>query len=355
MNNPARAASALTISAVMIATLWPHDTRAQEDQDGWDTGAHYDASYGWEKLPDGMKLGTVSGVIPDPDGGHIWILSRCGANICAGVDQDPIMKFDLEGNLVDSFGGGLTAWPHGFWLDDDGYVWVTEGAPQGDRRGEVGEALGMGHQVLKFNQQGEIVMRLGVAGEPGDDTEHFNGPAGVAVDRNGDIWVVDGHRDGNNRMMRFAPDGTFKQQWGGGIDSASDAPGLFFDPHHIAFDSMGRIFVSDRGNNRLQLFDAEGNFLAIWKQFGRPSGVYIDPNDKIYVADGMSNEARNPGWQMALRIGDAKTGEVQIEMLDNYEYESNQSGIEFLAADRYGNVLAGEVTRQRLVRFEPLD
>ncbi len=198
-------------------------------------------------------------------------------------------------------------------------------------------------------------MRLGIAGEPGDDTEHFNGPAGVAVDSNGDIWVVDGHRGGNNRMMRFAPDGTFKQQWGGGIDSASDAPGLFYDPHNIAFDSAGRIFVSDRGNNRLQIFDSEGNFLEVWDQFGRPSGVYIDSNDKIYVADGMSNEARNPGWQMALRIGDAKTGEVEIEMLDHYEYGSNHSGIEFLAADRFGNVLAGEVTRQRLVRFEPLD
>jgi hypothetical protein len=341
----------LLVAALFVAS----SADAAIAQDGWAAGAHFEMSYGWEELPEGTELGTVSGVIPDPDGEHIWILSRCGANVCVGSDQDPVMKFDLDGNLVDSFGGGLTSWPHGFWLDDEGYIWITEGAPAGDHRGEQGAAAGMGHQVVKFNQQGEIVMRLGVAGEPGDDTGHFNGPAGVAVDRNGDIWVVDGHRGGNNRMMRFAADGTFKQQWGGGIDSASDAPGHFNDPHHIAFDNAGRIFVSDRGNNRLQVFDPEGNFLFVWKQFGRPSGIYIDAGNRLYVADGMSNEERNPGWRMALRIGSATTGEVETEILDNHEYGPNQSGIEFLAADRLGNVLAGEVTRQRLVRFEPLD
>jgi hypothetical protein len=346
------ASASLAVAILLSIGLTASTAHAQG---AWATNEHFGISYGWEKMPNGLELGTVSGVIPDSDGEHIWILARCGGNVCVGNDQDPIMKFDLAGNLIDSFGGGMTAWPHGFWLDDDGFLWVTEGAPAGDHRGEEGAAVGMGHQVLKFNQEGEIVMRLGVAGEPGDDTGHFNGPAGVAVDHNGDIWVVDGHRGGNNRMMRFGADGTFKSQWGGGIDSASDEPRHFNDPHHIAFDNAGRIFVSDRGNNRLQVFDPEGNFLFVWKQFGRPSGIYIDPNNRLYVADGMSNEGRNPGWQMALRIGSATTGEVDIEVLDGQEYGPNQSGIEFLAADRFGNVLAGEVTRQRLVRFEPLD
>jgi hypothetical protein len=84
----------------------------------------YRVSSGWERLPDGRRLGTVSGVFPDPDGEHLWILDRCGANQCAGTSVDPILKFDLDGNLVDSFGGGLFAFPHGFFLDHEGFLWV---------------------------------------------------------------------------------------------------------------------------------------------------------------------------------------------------------------------------------------
>jgi hypothetical protein len=341
-----RLAAALTLSFTVSASS---DAADQILPCG--TGAQYPAIVGWEKMPDGMKLGIVSGVFPDPDGEHLWILARCGANLCAGSDQDPIMKFNLDGDMVDSFGGRLRAWPHGFWLDHDGNLWVTEGAPAGDRRGAAGAALGLGHQVLKFNQQGEVLMRLGIAGEPGDDHAHFNGPAGVAVDSNGDIWVADGHRGGNNRLMRFAADGTFKMQIGGGIDSASDKPGLFNDPHHISFDSRGRIFVSDRGNNRLQLFDSEGNFLSIWTHFGRPSGIYIDPDDKFFVTDGMSDEEKNPGWQKGVRIGKATTGEALYTILDLHNYVRGQSGIEFLATDAAGNIYGGEVTNQALVKF----
>ena len=86
----------------------------------------YRATFGWEKLPDGRAMGTVSGVFPDPDGRHLWILDRCGANQCAGTDLDPILKFDLDGNLVDSFGAGLFGFPHGFFLDHEGFLWVTD-------------------------------------------------------------------------------------------------------------------------------------------------------------------------------------------------------------------------------------
>ena len=113
----------------------------------------YRATFGWEKLSEGRTMGTVSGVFPDPDGRHLWILDRCGANECAGTDLDPIMKFDLDGNLVDSFGGGLFAFPHGFFLDHEGFLWVTEGGSHGDRRATLGESLGIGHQVLKLTSR----------------------------------------------------------------------------------------------------------------------------------------------------------------------------------------------------------
>jgi len=106
-------------------------------------------------------------------------------------------------------------------------------------------------------------------------------------------------------------------------------------------------------NNRLQIFDPEGNFRATWMHFGRSSAICINPEHRLVGADGMSNEARNPGCTMALSIGSAVTGEGALELVDNHEYGPSQSGIAFLAADRFGKVLAGEVTRERLVRFEP--
>lgn len=314
----------------------------------------YRATYGWEKLPNGKKLGVSSGVFPDRDGKHIWILDRCGGNNCAGVDADPILKFDLAGNLVQSFGRGLLAFPHGFYIDREGNVWVTEGAPVGDRRGEPGLKMAKGHQVFKFSSDGRVLMTLGQGGIAGDGPYSFNGPSGVAVAPNGDIWIVDGHRGGNNRVMRFSKDGKFVKAWGGGVGSESNEPGRFSDPHAIAIDSTGRIYVADRGNNRIQVLDAEGNFVAQWKQFGKPSGIYIDARDRIYVGDGMSNAQRNPGWLPGIRIGDAKTGQVTAFIPDHQEYKDGESGVEFLAVDANGNIYAGEVTRQRLIKYVPI-
>ena len=309
----------------------------------------YRAVHGWAKLPEGRAWGVASGVYPDPDGRHIWILERCGGDNCAGSDTDPILKFDLEGNLVDSFGGGLFAWPHGFLLDPEGNLWVTEGAPVGDARGEAGFRLGMGHQVFKLSPTGQILMTLGEAGVAGDGPHHFNGPSAVAVARNGDIWIVDGHRGGNNRLVRYSASGEFIRQLGGGVGSESAEIGGFNDPHGIAIDSQGRIFVADRGNNRIQIFDPEGNYVHQWTQFGRPSGIFIDQNDVIYVGDGMSNAHWNPGWERGIRIGDAKTGWVTAFIPDGDIDQG--SGVEFLAADDQGNVYAGEVGRQRLIKY----
>jgi len=309
----------------------------------------YRSVYGWEQLPEGRVLGVVSGVQPDPDGQHVWILERCGANQCAGSDLPPIHKFDWEGNLVASFGAGIFAWPHGFDLDAEGNLWVTEGAPAGDARGEPGLAMGMGHQIVKLSPEGEVLMVLGEAGVPGEDDRHFNGPAGVLVVPNGEIWVADGHRGGNNRVLKLTADGEFIAQWGGGVDSASRALGSFDDPHDLAMDSQGRLFVADRGNNRVQIMGQDGELLESWTQFGRPSGIYISPTDRMYVADGMSDTNWNPGWERGIRIGDARTGWVTEFIPDALVYEG--SGIEFLGVDPDGGIVAGEVGRQRLVKY----
>ncbi len=308
----------------------------------------YAADAGWAQLPDGRSWGAVTGVYPDPDGEHVWVLDRCGANSCLGSDLDPVFKFDLGGRLVSNFGAGLFAWPHGFYVDPDGNVWVTDG-PTGPR-GEAAAARGMGQQVWKLSPDGEVLMRLGVSGEIGgpDDRERFHGPSDVLVAPDGEIYVLDGHGEGgNNRIVRFAPDGRFLQAWG--TSGPGPAAGELNDAHAIAIDSRGRIFVGDRRNVRIQIFDRDGRFLEQWTHFGPPSAIYIDADDTMVVTDTQTGalpawyaERRPEGWVRGIRVGSARTGEVTVFIA---------SDAEFAAMDRDGTVYGAEVPGERLVRY----
>ena len=322
----------------------------------------YRVQMGWGNLSEDRPFGVVSGVFPDPDGKHLWFLDRCAANQCAGNNIDPILKFDLEGNLVDSFGGGLFGFPHGFALDHEGYLWVTEGGSHGDRRATPGEELGIGHQVLKLNKQGEVLMRLGEAGVWGDDESHFNGPSGVAIAENGDIWVTDGHRGGNNRLVKFSSDGTFLLSIGGGVGSEGKEAASFSDPHDVKIDANGRVLVADRGNSRIQVFNNDGELLEIWTHYGKPSGLFIDQNNVLYAVDGLSGTVRtsepdkwrsNLGWEKGIRIGSLNTEQAWVSHFIPQHEEDVGAFVEFVGVDFAGNIYAGEVARMRLIKYVP--
>lgn len=311
------------------------------------TSNPYQSVDGWAKLS-GRKLGAVAAITPDPDGKHMWVMSRCGGdNDCMGpgLNLDPILEFDFDGNLVKSFGKGTIAFPHGFWVDRDGNVWATDGAPLADDRSKPGLKLGKGFQVFKFSPDGKVLMTLGTAGVSGDDQNHFNGVSGVAIALNGDIWVVDGHRFGNNRMVRFSKDGKFIQQWGGGVGSESAEPGRFNDPHNITIDSQGQIYVADRGNCRVQVFDKEGKFIKQWTQFGKASSVFIDDHNNVYVPDGMSDDKWNQGWARGIRIGSATNGWISAFIPD---VDGNTG--ESVGVDINGNVYAS-TQHQSVIKY----
>lgn len=311
----------------------------------------YRAVDGWtQPLPNGRQMGAVGGVTMDPDGEHVWAVVRCDAsapdrfgNECLDSDLDAVLQFDLDGNLVESFGGGMFIWPHGIFVDQDGNVWVTDAVAAG--RTPPGTR---GHQVVKFSPDGDVLMTLGKPGVPGNDSYSFNAPSDVVVADNGDIFIADGHGDDtNNRVMKYSSDGTFIKSWG----QTGYAPGEFRTMHGISIDSRGRVFVADRSNNRIQIFDQEGSILAVWTQFGRPSGIYFDANDRIFVADSESDNVQNPGWEMGIRIGDARTGWIDSFIL--YPWGDPRviagTGAEFVAVDRDGNIYAGE-PRPRVLR-----
>jgi DNA-binding beta-propeller fold protein YncE len=301
---------------------------------------------GWAELPAGRSWGAVTGVRPDPDGRHVWVLDRCGGNGCVGSDLAPIFKFDLDGRLVANVGAGLFAWPHGFWVDRDGNLWVADG-PTGTRAQE-GSAVGKGQQVLKLSPEGRVLMTLGRPGVSGAGPDLFTGPSAVMVDPEGAIYVLDGHgADGNNRVVKFDGSGRYLLEWG--TTGPGPAAGEMGDPHGIAMDSEGRIFVADRWNVRIQIFDRTGAFLEEWTHFGPVSDLYIDANDVLYATDTQTGalpawfqERRPAGWVRGIRVGDARTGRVTAFI---------PSEAEFVAADRAGNVYGAQVPGQTLVKY----
>ncbi|MDA0313212.1 MAG: peptidyl-alpha-hydroxyglycine alpha-amidating lyase family protein [Gemmatimonadetes bacterium] len=298
----------------------------------------------WAELPNGRTWGSTSAVYTAPDGMSIWVADRCGANTCVGSDVDPVLRYDLDGNLMTSFGVGMVVWPHGMFVDAEGNVWVADAVGFGDT------PTGRGHVVLKFSPEGELLMKLGEDGVAGTDQSHFDRPNDVLVAPDGSIFVADGHNPtGNNRIMKFAADGTFLLEWG----TTGGDNGEFREPHALAMDSQGRLFVADRYNNRLQLFDQEGTHLANWSQFSRLSGIFIDKNDVLYAADSESNARRNPGWKRGIYIGSAVTGFVEAFIPDPEPDPDNSgtSAAEGVAVDAMGNVYGAEVGPRMLRKY----
>ncbi len=303
---------------------------------------------GWAELPDGREWGSTAGVDIDPDGIHLWAIDRCGGNNCADSDDDPILKFDAQGNVVASLGGGLLIFPHGLHVDRDGNVWVTDAqGPNPDNPNTAGK----GHVVIKFSPQGEVLLTLGTLGVAGDGTDELlNTPCDVVTDADGNIYVGDGHSGQNAnagpetvaRIAKFDRAGRFLGSWG----KWGGGAGEMRTPHAVDIDSRGRLIVGDRGNNRLQIFELDGTYIGELKQFGRPSGIYIADNDIIYVADSESefDDVRNPGWKPGIRFGSLTDG-LAVGFIDGavdaYPNGSNPEGV---AVDAAGNVYGAVVS-----------
>ena len=300
----------------------------------------------WGPLPDGRIWGASAGAAVGPDG-HIWAYDRCGGTgfgpggNCDTNVVDPILKFDVStGELLTSFGAGEFVVPHGLHVDFEGNVWVTDFA--------ANEAGTKGHQVIKFSPEGEVLMRLGVAGQPGNDSEHFNQPCDVIVAPNGDIFVADGHSGQNEdvappgstgRIMKFTPDGEFIMEWG----RIGNGPGEFRTPHAMAFDSQGRLFVADRGNHRIQIFEQDGTLLGMYYEYSRISDLFITADDMLYAIDSETGETNHPGWITGIRVGSAHEDRVTA-FIPPHHSDDRPGGVagEGLAVDAEGNVYAAE-------------
>ena len=311
----------------------------------------YGPGVSWGQLPEGRKWGSTASITTAPDG-KLWVVDRCGASgsggaTCGGANAtvNPIFQFDASGKLLKAFGAGMFVSPHKLSVDKEGNLWLADNG---------------GHQVFKLNQDGKVLLTLGKRGVAGPALDEFDAPTDVAIAPNGDIFVGDGHTGGgtatgNARIMKFSKDGKFIKTWG----RKGMGAGEFDVVHTLAFDSRGRLFVGDRQNNRIQIFDQDGKFIAQWFQFGRPSGIYIDKNDVIYVADSESRDGRtntgqfglartgygyNQGAQRGIRVGSARDGSVKYFIPDPcpYPYAGGSSLAEGVTTDLEGNVYGAD-------------
>jgi len=310
----------------------------------------------WGEIPAGRQMGTTAGADIDPIDGHIWTYERCGSGSAGGPGVNcesnpvpPIFKLDRNtGAVLANFGENLMITPHGIGVDAEGNVWVTDF--------NVNQAGTKGYQVHKFSRDGQLLMSLGTPGQGGTDGAHFNQPNDVIVAPDGSIFVSDGHSgqgmtsesamaEGRaagqtGRIMKFRPDGTFVSQWG----QIGTLHGEFRTPHALAFDSQGRLWVADRGNHRLEIFDQNGNYLDSRYQFGRISGIFITDEDMVYAIDSESSATSHPNWVNGVRIAhvdsDWIVGFIPAFPADTRPYQGAAG--EGIAVDADGNVYAAE-------------
>lgn len=304
----------------------------------------------WGTLPEGREWGTTAGVDIDPADGHIWAYERCGpGDRCENNIVDPIFKYDRNtGEVLANFGADIFATPHGIHVDLDGNVWAT------DFRGSADGTKG--HQVHKFSPSGELLMSLGTAGQPGDGPGEFNQPNDVITAPDGSIFVSDGHdaqsmvtnqalaagreAGSTSRIQKFSADGTFIKAWGGiGLEH-----GEFRTPHALAWDSQGRLWIADRGNHRIEIYDQEGNYLDSRYTYGRISGLFITADDMVYAIDSESSPMRHQNWVNGVRIGHVDEDRI-VGFIPPFEREDRLdqgAAGEGVAVDADGNVYAAE-------------
>jgi sugar lactone lactonase YvrE len=219
---------------------------------------NYNVDPNWPVLPAGWTFEETPGVAVDARE-HVFVFHR---------GPHSIIEFDTAGKMLRTWGDGVFVRPHALKFDREGNLWAADD---------------QGHIVVKMDAAGRVRMVLGRKNNKGETSDLFNRPTDIAFAANGDFYVSDGY--GNSRVVKFSKEGRYITAWG----KKGAGEGEFNLPHGIAVDKRGRVYVGDRENFRMQVFDADGKFLAQWKHVGSPWGVVIAEDESIYMCDGHNN------------------------------------------------------------------
>jgi len=322
------------IAAIAVA-LAAASARSQDVRGRANSGYH--VVHGWPVLPEGRVLGAVAGVGVDSHD-NVFVFHRNGRPwpdsdelVTTTIALPTVTLFDKRtGRVLAEWGENLFAMPHGLTVDRNDNVWLTDVALQ---------------QVYKFSHGGRLLLTLGERGVAGNDSSHFNRPTDVAVAADGSFFVSDGYR--NTRVIKFSPTGIFLFQWG----TKGSGPGEFNLPHGLAMDNTGRIYVADRSNKRVQVFDDTGHYIGEWKgaDLGRPYAIAFTSTGAAFVADG-GDQPKAPPDRSGVAVVDSDgnvigrfgrwgNGDGQFEMAHD------------VAVARDGSVYVGDINGGRIQKF----
>lgn len=304
----------------------------------------YELVEDWPNLPEGVELGMATGLGVDSDN-NIVVFHRAGRPWAFPPPEDKIAKntimtIDSEtGEVLKNWGSDLFLMPHGLEVDKDNNVWITDVGLQ---------------QILKFNQDGELLMTLGEETVLGNDSTHFSLPTDIAVAPDGSFYVSDGY--GNSRVVKFSADGSFLFEWGlNGPDSdlnRGNQEGEFDIPHGIDLDMNGNVYVADRENNRIQKFDPEGKFIALWQNeiTDQLYSVVIDhKNNRLFGIDYMYESDTVAIGSDIFRFDLALNKEIQFGR--SGLYSGPISRYHDVAIDNEGNIYVGDILGNKIQKF----
>ena len=336
MHAPLKNSFLIATLAWIVAVAPPTDRSgrglllAQDNESSAHASGGFEVDPNWPQRPDSITWGHVPGVAVDT-GDQVWVFTRA---------KTPIQVYDTEGNFIRAWGEGKIGKAHHLKIDAEGNIWVADNGL---------------HVVLQFTPEGKLLKQLGTSGESGEDESHFNQPTDIAITPSGEVFVSDGY--GNNRIVHFDRHGKFVKTWG----KLGTRPGEFDLPHAIAIDSQGRLYVADRNNARIQVFDQDGNFLDQWANLLVPWGFAVTASDEIWVC----------GSSWTPRIGSAMVGIPPKDQLfmkfapsgkllelwtvpkgeDGQEQPGQLNWVHAIAFDSQGNLYAGDINGQRVQKF----
>lgn len=287
----------------------------------------------WPQRPAGMEWGAMPGVVVDGQD-RVWIFTRA---------KPPVQVYDASGKFLFAWGEDIVGVSHQIRFDQAGNVWLAD----------VGK-----HVVMQCTPDGKLLKTLGTPGEPGDDERHLNKPTDMVVTPAGDVFVSDGY--GNARVVHFDKNGKFVKAWG----KLGTAPGEFSLPHSIAADSQGRLYVADRNNNRVQVFNQDGKLLDVWSSLLVPWSLWISKNDEIWVCGSSPMPWREedtvlgcpPKDQLIMKFD--PSGKLRMLWTlpkgeDGKEKSGEVNWVHSLALDSQGNVYLVDIIGKRAQKFVP--
>jgi peptidylamidoglycolate lyase len=293
----------------------------------------------WPQLSSGYTLGQPTGIGVDSNE-HIFVFHRAGRKWTTPFPDSLIAKntiLELEnetGKILNSWGANFFIMPHGLTVDHNNHIWVTD--------------VGL-HQIFKFSHDGELLMELGIPKISGNDSLHFNLPTDVAVAADGSFYVSDGY--GNSRVVKFSSSGKYLFEWG----TPGKSPGEFDTPHGITLDQSGNVFVADRENNRIQVFDSHGAFIKELRNnesVAQLPSITMDRGQNLFAIDYDNTTTPDSLVKGSTIIKYEKAESILFHFGATGEKKRTPSWFHDISVDRQGNLYVGDIIGNKILKYK---